>query len=67
MSTPAAKNSTKPAEAVAEAISYRSAYPSIRYPAAPGGVIEFAGGEYTTADAAEIDYLDQRETCERAK
>jgi hypothetical protein len=47
-------------------VRFISRYPSICYPLAPHGAIRFTDGAYETSDAAEIDYLDQTTTCERA-
>lgn len=49
-----------------EAVTYRAAAASMRYPAAPHGSIKFSAGQYTTTDPDEIAYLDERDSCERA-
>lgn len=65
MSKPA--DQTKPAEQPAEPVKYSSVYPGIAYPHAPGGAITFKAGRYETASPEQIAYLDQRDTCQRAK
>ena len=46
-------------------VRYVSVYPTLRI-AYGDGYLVFVGGAYTTADPAEIAFLDARESCARA-